>query len=143
MVEPVLLRFAVVYIENLYPDLIKEKDPYSAVETLLNTPNSAIQINDKALTLKPYGDTINIEITKSLVENTLYAFEVARGDYDVLEFVPIEATKKWLKYENKDADWAIQKIDAGNLLSSKLIGYDFIKFKNREIVDQINAYFKQ
>jgi|CXWL01.1.fsa_nt_gi hypothetical protein len=167
MIPTILLRFATVYIENLYPDIIKDKDPYETIETFLNRPNSGIQIVSKDgkqfLELYPHGELVSREITKKLVEETLYSFEIGRKDYerkydeksqtstysegthsyDVIEEISKSDLDRLGSYENKNADWAIQKIDKiGSMAFADVVGYQFIRFKNREMVDQINAHFK-
>jgi hypothetical protein len=138
--DPVLLKFATIYIESIYPDLVMEDDPYQIIENFLSTEGSGINFSLEDgklfLDLRPTDqDPIRREVTKELVTETLYMFEVSLGTFDVVEEFSDDKLKSLGSYTNDDADYTLSI----NKSSAELV-HRFIKFKNREIIQKINDF---
>jgi len=85
------IRFIVIYVENVFPTLAKQEDPYSTVERLLDE-GEGISIKEiegsKFLEIVDSDEVLSVEITKELIRETFVSFEVSRKNYEIVSTIP-------------------------------------------------------
>ena len=144
-IPDLLVRVAVLHIENIYPDMILVGDVFHEVFKHLNggedSPIRYVKDSEGLwLVYRPYGKESRVQVTKDFVRDTIFSYEINHKDYVVVHSLAgsakVDSVEKTLSDYGADALLRTTILN-GNLPVPVL---HLVKFRNRDIVNEVNKF---